>query len=74
MTIHEVDDYVKNSDIEYCINEYVRPYAHRELLRKHWFERATIGELASEYNLSETAVKKIIYGIGDKILIKASKM
>ena len=74
MTIHEISDDVKNSDIEYCICEYVRPYAHRELLRKHWFERATICDLAAEYNLSETAIKKIIYGIGDKILLKASEM
>lgn len=74
MTIHTIDDSVKNSDIEYCINEYVRPIEHREILRKHWFERATISDLAAEFNLSDTAVKKIIYGTGDKILLKASKM
>lgn len=74
MTIHTIDENVKNSNIEYCINEYVRPIDHREILRKHWFERATISSLAAEYHLSDTAVKKIIYGVGDKILLKASKM
>lgn len=74
MSIHSIGEDVKNSDIEYCINEYVRPIQHREILRKHWFERMTIGALAEEYNLSETAVKKIIYTVGDRILIKASKM
>lgn len=74
MTIHTIDDSVKNSDIEYCINEYVRPIEHREILRKHWFERATISDLAAEFNLSDTAVKKIIYSTGDRILLKASKM
>ena len=74
MTIHTIDDNVKNSDIEYCINEYVRPIEYREILHKHWFSRATIGSLAEEYHISETAVKKIIYNVGDKILLKAAKM
>ena len=74
MTIHNIDEDVKNSDIEYCIQEYVRPYKYREILRKHWFERATFNDLAAEFDLSETRIKKIIYDIGDKILIKASKM
>lgn len=74
MTIHQIPDTVKNSDIEYCISEYVRPYEYREILRKHWFERKTICDLAAEYNLSDTAIKKIIYGIGDRILLKAAKM
>ena len=74
MTIHNISDDIKNSDIEYCISEYVRPYKYREILRKHWFFRATIGDLAAEYNLSETAIKKIIYDLGDKVLLKATKM
>lgn len=74
MTIRTVGDNVKNSDIIYCINEYVRPIAHREILYKHWFDRVTISELAEEYNLSETAIRKILYGIGDKVLLRAYKM
>ena len=73
MTIHTISDDVKNSDIEYCINEYVRPFEYRELLREHWFGHRTISDLAAAYHMSDTAVKKIIYDIGDKILIKASK-
>lgn len=74
MTIHQIPDTIKNSDIEYCIKEYVRPIIHREILYNHWFNRMTIGELSEKYNLSETAVKNVIYDIGDKILLKASKM
>ena len=74
MTIHTLDENVKNSDIMYCINEYVRPVKYREILCKHWFDRKTISEIAAEFNLSDTAVKKIIYGIGDKILLKAANM
>ena len=74
MTIHTIGEDVKNSDIDYCIQEYVRPFKYRELLRDHWFQQKTIGELAAEYDMSETAVKKVLYGIGDKILIKASNM
>lgn len=74
MTINTLPESVKNSDIEYCIDEYVRKIEHREILRKHWFGKATIGGLAEEYNMSDTAVKKIIYTTGDKILIKATRM
>lgn len=74
MTIRDLPDDVKNSNIEYCINEYVRGVEDREILRKHWFEKKTIGELASEYNKSDTIIKRILYGTGDKILIKATKM
>ena len=74
MTIRTIEDDVRNSDIEYCINEYVRPIEHREILYKHWFSRKTIGELSEEYGLSETAIRKILYGIGDKVLLRALKM
>ena len=74
MTIHTVGDDVKNSDIEFCINEFVRSIENRNILHKHWFERKTISELSEEYHVSETAIKKIIYNIGDKILLKAQKI
>ena len=74
MTIHTIGENVRNSDIEYCINEYVRSIDHREILHKHWFEKATIAGLAEEYDMSETAIKKILYDIGDKILLRASNM
>lgn len=74
MTIRTVPEDVKNSNIEYCISEYVRSEEDREILRKHWFKRKTIDELAEEYNKSDTIIKRIIYHTGDKILIKASKM
>lgn len=74
MTIHTLPDTVRNSDIKYCIDEYVRNVTHREILIKHWFEGETITNLADQYHLSDTAIKKVIYKTGDKILLKASKM
>lgn len=74
MTIHTLPEDIRNSVIQYCIDEYVRKKEHREILQKHWFEGATIGSLAEEYHLSDTAIKKIIYKTGDKILLKAAKM
>ena len=63
-----------NSNIEYCINEYVRLYEHREMLREKWFHGKTLEEIAEIHNLSVTQVKNIIYAQGDKILIRASEM
>jgi len=74
MTIKTVSDDVKNSNIVYCINEYVRSEEDREILYKHWFKKKSIGELAAEYDRSETIIKRVIYGTGDRILIKASEM
>jgi hypothetical protein len=44
------------------------------MLREKWFKGSTIEMIAQEYHMSETAVKSVIYGIGDKILIRALKM
>ena len=62
-----------NSRINLCIDEYVRLKRDREILRKHWFEGMSFKELSNEYNLTVEAMKRIIYGIGDAILLRASK-
>lgn len=71
---HGIDENILNSNIEYCIDEYVRLIEHREILRERWFYGLTIGELAEKHHLSETAVKAVLYDVGDKILFKASKL
>ena len=71
---HQIPDDTLNSNVEYCIDEFVRYVEHRKLLRDWWFNNCSKTELAGKYNMSETSVKNVIYGIGDKILIKASKM
>lgn len=70
----KIDEDILNSNIEYCINEYVRLVEHRDILREKWFKGFTFEQLAAKYNKSPTAIKSIVYGIGDKILLKASKM
>lgn len=70
---HEIDDDVTNTRLTYCIDEYVRSREHRNLLKDHWFEAMSFEELAEKYHLSVSAVKKIVYNIGDKILIKATE-
>lgn len=70
---HAIDDELRNSDIEYCIEEYVRRKEHRAILKEKWFEGLTFEEIASRHHLSVTVVKEIVYGIGDTVLLKASK-
>ena len=70
---HDIPEYVLNSDIEYCISEYVRNTEHREILRDWWFHGYTLEGLADKYHRSVTGIKSIVYGTGDKILIKSSK-
>lgn len=71
---HEIPEDVLNSDIEYCISEYVRIIEHREILRDWWFYGYTLEGLAAKYNRSVTGIKSIVYGIGDKVLLKTSKL
>lgn len=71
---HSIDTDIKNSNIVYCIDEYVRNIEHRQILKEKWFEGMTLGELSAKHNLSDTSIKEIIYGIGDPILVKAAKM
>ncbi len=70
----KIDDGILNSNIEYCINEYVRLYEHRDILREKWFQGLTYEQIAEKHKLSVTRVKDIIYKQGDKILIRASEM
>ena len=70
----KIDENIRNSDIEYCINEYVRLVEHRDILREKWFRGYTLDQLAAKYNKSPTAIKTIVYGTGDKILLRAAKM
>lgn len=71
---HAIDPSIKNSVLEYCIDEYVRNIEHREILKEKWFIGMTLGQLADKHNISESAIKDIVYGIGDPILIQAKNI
>ena len=71
---HKIPEHITNSNLAYCIDEYVRIEKHREILKDKWFIGLTLEQIASKYYLSETQTKNIVYGIGDNILLKAAKM
>ena len=69
----KINENTLNSAIEYCIDEYVRLYRDREILREKWFAGLSFQEIAEKHHLSETYVKDIVYKIGDKILLRADE-
>ena len=71
---HKIPENVTNSNLNFCINEYVRLEKHRDMLRDKWFIGLTLEQIAEKYEISDTQTKNIIYGIGDRVLLKASKM
>ena len=71
---HKIPESVTNSNLNFCINEYVRLEKHRDMLRDKWFMGLTLEQIAEKYEISDTQTKNIIYGIGDKVLLKATKM
>lgn len=71
---HAIPEDALNSNIEFCIDEYVRNVDHRAMLRDKWFHGLSLERIAEKYKTSVTTVKTVIYGIGDKILIRASSM
>lgn len=71
---HKIPSDIKNSDIIYCINEYVRIELYKQMLKDKWFGYLTIEEISGKYHISETSVKKIIYGVGDEVILKASEL
>lgn len=71
---HKIPENVTNSNLNFCINEYVRLEKHRDMLRDKWFIGLTLEQIAEKYKISDTQTKNIIYGIGDRVLLKASKM
>ena len=71
---HKIPENVTNSNLNFCINEYVRLEKHRDMLRDKWFMGLTLEQIAEKYEISDTQTKNIIYGVGDRVLLKASKM
>jgi len=71
---HSIPPNVLNSDIDYCIDEYVRLIAHREILRESWFYGLSFERIAEKHNVSVQTVKNVIYDIGDTILHRAANM
>lgn len=70
---HDIPEDTLNSDLEYCLNEYVRSIKHREMLRDWWFRDFTLEELAAKYGYSVTRVKDLIYTHGDRVILRASQ-
>jgi hypothetical protein len=70
----KIPENVTNSNLNFCINEYVRLERHRDMLRDKWFMGLTLEQIAEKYEISDTQTKNIIYGIGDRVLLKAAKM
>lgn len=71
---HDIPAETLNSNINYCIDEYVRLEIHREMLRDKWFRGMSFEALAEKYHVTPQTAKNVIYDIGDKILIRASEM
>ena len=71
---HDIPPDTLNSNINYCIDEYVRLVDHREMLRDKWFHGKTFEAIAEDYGISVQRAKDIIYKIGDPILLRASNM
>lgn len=71
---HKIPDDVTNSNLRFCIDEYVRIDEQKDMLRDKWFLGLTLEQIAEKYGISDTQTKNIIYGIGDKVLLKAAKM
>lgn len=71
---HDIPPETLNSNIEYCINEYVRLIDHREILRDSWFRGLSFEKIAEKHKVSVQTVKNVMYNTGDAILHRASKM
>ncbi len=71
---HDIPKQVKNSDLQYCISEYVRYGVHQDMLRDHWFNNMSLQSIAEKYHYSLTTTKDIVYGIGDDIIKMALEM
>ena len=74
MIDHNVAEYIKNSTLRYCIDEYVRKEQHQRILKDKWFGMYTFEEIAEKYNISVINAKRIVYEVGDPILLKAGKL
>lgn len=71
---HDIPAETLNSNINYCIDEYVRLEQHRAMLRDKWFKGLSFEALAEKYGISRQAAINVVYDIGDPILNRAANM
>lgn len=67
---HTIPDYATNEAVNAAIDSYVRLERDRDILRDHWFGGLSFMKLSEKYDLSLTAIKKIVYKQGDRVLLK----
>lgn len=71
---HKIKPETLNSAVDYCIDEYVRLERDRAILRDHWWRGVPFLALAERYDVTLTTIKRVIYDIGDPILLRAEQM
>ena len=69
---HTIPENVKNSELTATIDEYVRLERDRQILKDHWFGGLSFERIAEKNNCSVTCVKRVVYSIGEKILLKTT--
>lgn len=71
---HKIPENVTNSNLRFCVDEFVRIEENQQILLDRWFKGLSIEQLAGKYIKSETQIKKVVYDLGDKIILRATKM
>lgn len=67
---HTIPEHATNEAVNAAIDSYVRLERDRDILRDHWFRGLSFMKLSEKYDLSLTAIKKIVYHQGDRVLLK----
>lgn len=58
-----------NSQVEFCIDEYIHNEMHRAMLKRYLIDGRTYSELAEEFNYSIRQIARIIYK-NEQVLFK----
>ena len=69
---HDIPEQITNSAVNHCIDEYVRLDRDRQILRDHWFGGLSFKALADKYDVTLNTIKRVIYGQGDKVILRAA--
>ena len=64
---HKIHFNISKSEVEKIIDDWVLDKLHREVLKLRHLDNLTYEEIAEKMNISDSLVKKIIYGNEDVI-------
>ena len=67
--VHKVPDHISASEVSRAIDEYCLDEQVRVILKRRFLDNVKFEDLAYEFGMSVTGIKKLVYKYGDYVFL-----